>query len=82
MNTKFKTIVTGNGEYGVLEVTMMDTIYTSTSTTPTIFSHGITFDELKEYFTRWKVNNTDDNFNWETHVPEDWKFVDIEISIK
>jgi hypothetical protein len=96
METKFKTFITPNGEYGIIDISNAEGSYIIifyTGSKPELYSSSTTIDELKHYYRGddiifMETNKNDDekweyvSFDWDEHFPKDWKLVEIELTIK
>jgi hypothetical protein len=88
METKFKTFITPNGEYGIIDIMNKDYIGLYTSQKPELLGYDITIEDVKKYFKNkyLKTRLTDYSnsiveFDWDEHFPKDWKLVDIVVKI-
>ena len=92
MELQFKTLMTPNGEFGILEIDMdpNDRLFIGTSSTPMLLQPTVTLEHIiKNYngmlLSRWdmEIDMEDgwEKFDWETHTP-DWRLVDICLTIK
>lgn len=82
METKFKTFITESGEYGIIDVDpFSDGLMVGTSSHPTLYSKETTVEDLKSYWNGWYMDSSIIPFEWDIHIPKDWKLVEIEVKI-
>jgi hypothetical protein len=90
-SSKFKTLITPNGEFGILDLDIdpNDRLFIGTSSTPMLLQPDVTLDHIKKNYngmllSRWDMEiDTDEKwerFDWESHTP-DWKLVEIDLTI-
>jgi hypothetical protein len=82
METIFKTLINNSGEYGIIEVGLFEGLLIGTSQKPNLYAKEATIEDLKKYYSDFRVDPDEEQFDWETHIPKDWKLVTVEVKIK
>lgn len=78
--SKFKTLRTQfDDDYGLIEFNESGEVYLATSYKPTLFGIESNEESLAEYFSKFRIEGEDRNFDWEKDLPEDWELVEVEI---
>ena len=82
MMNKFKTLRTQfENDYGLIQFNDSGEVYLATSSTPSLFGIESTEESLAEYFSKFRIEGEDRNFDWKKDLPEDWELVEVEIKI-
>jgi hypothetical protein len=81
MKKEFKTLITPNGEFGVIDTEIFeDCLFIGTSSTPRLYGLDITVETLKKYLNG-KPLDDGETFDWDEHIGS-WKLVEIVLTIK
>lgn len=79
--SKFKTLRTQfEDDYGLIQFNFVDEVYLATSSTPILFGIESSEESLAEFFSKFRIEGEDRNFDWNKDIPEEWKLVTVEIS--
>lgn len=79
---KFKAISTEfENDFGRIEINGIGEIYLGTSSMPELFGIESTEESLAEYFSKFKIEGEDRNFDWDKDFPKNWKLVEVEIKV-
>lgn len=82
MMNKFKTLRTQfENDYGLIQFNDSGEVYLATSSTPSLFGIESNEESLAEYFSKFRIEWENRNFDWKKDLPEDWRLVEVEIKI-
>lgn len=78
--SKFKTLRTQfEDDYGLIEFNGSGEVYLATSSKPTLFGIESSEESLAEFFSKFRIEGENRNFDWKKDLPEDWKLITVEI---
>ncbi len=79
---KFKTLKTSfEDDYGLIQFNGVGEVYLATSSTPTLFGIESNEDSLAEFFSKFRIEGEDRNFDWKKDLPKEWELVEVQINI-
>jgi hypothetical protein len=81
-STTFKTLVNDLGEYCILDISLFQNVYTATSCLPRLYPSSATIELLKEQYSKFVFEDTQEPFDWDKDVPSDWKLIECKVKIK
>lgn len=80
--SKFKSIITEfDDDFGRIEFNGNGEIFLATSSMPELFGIDSTEESLADYFSKFKMEGEDRNFEWDKDLPKGWKLVEVEIKV-
>lgn len=80
--SRFKTIKTQFGDdFGLIKFNESGELYLATSSTPILFGIETSEELLAEYFSKFRLEWEDRNFDWEKDFPSYWELVEVELNI-